>query len=244
MKNAADPPALPAYSLRSSARARRISLRILPGRGLEVVLPARADPACVPELLLRHRAWIARSLARMPAPPALDPAPPPFFFLKGGEEKILLHPFASSLPAEAPSPSPLIRPPRLRRLSLPEDGALALPLLRAWIRAEARAFLVPLLARLAGAHGLAYSGPVIRWLRSRWGSCSAGGRIHLNACLLFLPEPQIRHVLLHELCHTRRLDHSPAFWRLLFALEPDALDLDRALRRAWRHVPSWVFAGG
>jgi predicted metal-dependent hydrolase len=237
MKNA---PALPAYSLRSSARARRISLRILPDRGLEVVLPLQADPACVPDLLRRHNAWIVRTLARMPAPPAQDP--PPFFFLRGGEEKILLHPFAAYLPAEATAPSPLSRPPRLRHLSLPAESGLAFSALRAWIREEARSLLGPMLAHLAGLHGFTYAGPSIRLQRTRWGSCSANGRINLNACLLFLPEAHIRHVLLHELCHTRQLDHSPAFWRLLFALEPDALDRDKALRRAWRHVPSWVLA--
>jgi predicted metal-dependent hydrolase len=179
--------------------------------------------------------------ARMPSPSAPELTPPASFLLKGGEEKILLHPFSASLPDEVPSS--LIRPPRLRHLSLPEEPALAFAALRAWLREEARAFLIPLLARLARSHGFTYSGPGIRWQRTRWGSCSAAGRIHLNACLLFLPEPQIRHILLHELGHTRRLDHSPAFWQLLFALEPEALDMDKALRQAWRHVPLWVFSG-
>jgi predicted metal-dependent hydrolase len=230
---------LPAYSLRSSARARRISLRVLPDRGLEVVLPVSADPACVPEILIRHSGWIARTLARMPSPAAPDAAPPPFFLLRGGEEQIFLHPFSASLsPQDLPPPAP-----RLRHLSLPENPARAFSALRAWLRAEARSFLASMLARLAQAHTFTYSGPDIRMQRTRWGSCSASGRIHLNACLLFLPETHIRHVLLHELCHTRRLDHSPAFWRLLFSLEPDALDLDAALRRAWRHVPAWIFSG-
>ena len=98
-----------------------------------------------------------------------------------------------------------------------------------------------MLEALANEHGFAYSGLGIRFQRSRWGSCSAKGNISLNACLIFLPERLTRHILLHELCHTRQLNHSPEFWKQLFAVAPDALAHDKAMRHAWRHVPAWVF---
>jgi predicted metal-dependent hydrolase len=36
------------------------------------------------------------------------------------------------------------------------------------------------------------------------------------------------------------MDHSPAFWRRLEAIEPAARSLREELRAAWRYVPSWL----
>jgi predicted metal-dependent hydrolase len=49
-------------------------------------------------------------------------------------------------------------------------------------------------------------------------------------------------VLLHELCHTVRMDHSPRFWRTVARFEPE-LDARRAeMRRSWSLVPAWLQA--
>lgn len=243
---------LPLHSIRVSKRAKRIKLRIVPGKGLEVVLPQRTDPACVPVLLLRHRSWIDKHLSKEGNRPLRQDDTllvPERVLLKGGREEVRVR--SACRPGndrEVPSVSPetasrLLTPPAQRSLVLPQGSPkAALCHLREWLREEARSFLGAMLAQLAVAHGFSYSALSIRFQRSRWGSCSARKAISLNACLLFLPESLIRHILLHELCHTRQLNHSPAFWKELFAVNPDALAHDKALRAAWRYVPSWVFA--
>ena len=262
MKNTAKPleaPApFPAYKIRKSKRAKRVGLRVLPGRGLEVVLPFNADPACVPDILCRYKSWIARALERMASHPGSQPAPvlPAAFAIKGGMEEIVLFPDRVCPVDESARPgTSLTNPPKVRHIRLfPETStvmetpdvqfvAQSVARLREWVREEARDYLGAMLAALAQEHGFTYHSLSIRFQRTRWGSCSARGNINLNACLLFLPGPLVRYILLHELCHTRQLNHSERYWKHLFAVEPEALALDKAMRRAWHHVPSWIFAG-
>jgi len=83
------------------------------------------------------------------------------------------------------------------------------------LRRKAQAVLPAQLAKLAELHGFKYACVKIRKSRSRWGSCSSKGTISLSFYLLLLPEHLIEYVLLHELCHTVQMNHSPAFWALL-----------------------------
>jgi predicted metal-dependent hydrolase len=76
--------------------------------------------------------------------------------------------------------------------------------------------------------------------RSRWGSCSPKLKISLNASLLFLPPHLVRYVLVHELCHTRHLDHSRRFWSLVARHEPLHKDRRRELAALRYEVPGWV----
>ena len=240
------------YSIRVSRRARRISLRVLPGKGLEVVLPHRADPACVPDLLARHRDWIEKKLKSSREFFADNSRElPQVVMLKGGTEEVRIRAEFLSACAHVDTPLPesassgisrLVSPARLRpplhlRATSQEE---ALRGLREWLREEAREWLGDMLTELAKQYGFSFTTFNIRFQRSRWGSCSARGGISLNACLLFLPEPLVRHILLHELCHTRQLNHSPRFWKELFSVDPDTLAHDKALRRAWKHVPAWA----
>ncbi len=60
----------------------------------------------------------------------------------------------------------------------------------------------------------------IRNQRWRWGSCSRRGHICLNWRLIAMPDWVRDYVLLHELMHLKRMDHSPTFWTLVAAVCP------------------------
>jgi len=68
---------------------------------------------------------------------------------------------------------------------------------------------------LARQHELEVRKVSIRNQKRRWGSCSPDGHICLNWRLVLMPDPVRDYVLIHELMHLRRLDHSPAFWKLV-----------------------------
>ena len=89
------------------------------------------------------------------------------------------------------------------------------------LRARARVELAAELRRLAGVHGLQVSKISVRNQRWRWGSCSPSGHICLNWRLMLLPDFVKEYVLIHELMHLKRLDHSRTFWRLVAQACPD-----------------------
>lgn len=81
---------------------------------------------------------------------------------------------------------------------------------------EQGALLLPeRLRRLSQEKGLPFGICKITTSRSQWGSCSSMGDICLSCYLLTLPIRLIEYVMLHELCHTREMNHSPRFWKLL-----------------------------
>jgi hypothetical protein len=100
--------------------------------------------------------------------------------------------------------------------------------------------LVPRLARLAAEHDLLFDRVSVRHQRTRWASCSRRRGISLNLRLLFLDAALVDYVLLHELCHTRELNHSRRFWDLLQSYDPDCVAHRRQAREAWRSLPGWI----
>ena len=88
------------------------------------------------------------------------------------------------------------------------------------LRERARAELPTRLLEIAAEHGLTVTGVSIRNQRTRWGSCGRDGKISLNWRLVLMPPAVRDYVLIHELMHLKRLDHSPAYWRLVAAACP------------------------
>lgn len=102
----------------------------------------------------------------------------------------------------------------LRTRSSPEERWL--------LRSRAQAELPPRLRALSIAHGLgaALTRVSIRNQRTRWGSCGRDGHITLNWRLLLMPPDICEYVLIHELMHLRRMDHSQQYWALVEAACP------------------------
>lgn len=89
------------------------------------------------------------------------------------------------------------------------------------LRARARAELPTRLLELARLHTLQVSKVSVRNQRTRWGSCGRDGHIALNWRLVLMPAHVRDYVLIHELMHLRRMDHSPDYWRLVAVACPD-----------------------
>jgi predicted metal-dependent hydrolase len=232
---------LPPHSVRVSDRARRVRLVVTPREGLVVVVPRRFPAARVPEVLASHRAWIERTLARTAERrerhAGLAGAPPP--------ERV-------ELPGVGLSWRVVLRAgagsgvrATLRGGDLVLSGAVGDPVavydaLRRAVGRAAHERLPLVLGSIEAETGWQAARVAVRRQRTRWGSCTVHGSVSLNESLVFLPPRLVRFVMVHELAHTRRLDHSPAFWSLVEGHQADWRDARRELRDGWRHVPAWA----
>jgi hypothetical protein len=226
-----------ALSVRESRRARRLTLRMVPPHTLEVVVPRGTRPAKVQAFVAEHSRWIERAqheIARR--------------YCANGDTL----PLRIELPsvgqvwhvryARAPGARTACRTSgdRLSVSCASAQFSDAPALLRAWLLRHAKRCLTPWLLREAGAFGRGPESVQVRLQRTRWGSCSSGGNISLNAALLFLEPPLVRYLFVHELCHLFSLNHSGRFWSRVAKFEPGYRVLDRNLTDAWTRIPLWV----
>ena len=224
------------WEFRTSPRARRLSARVhLDGR-VEIVLPRGASREAVESFVGRHRRWIeARVAERLAHAPA--PFPPRDIELHAFGQRWRLH-----LAGGRGAPRAEVMTPGLLSLRGTGERARLAAALREWLKDHCRGPIEARLAELAGQHGFSFGKVQLRCQRTRWGSCSRRGVISLNVCGVFQPPPVLDYLMLHELAHTRHMDHSAAYWRAVEAVCPGWRTLDRELSRGWRHVPSWVFS--
>jgi predicted metal-dependent hydrolase len=112
-----------------------------------------------------------------------------------------------------------------------------LALYRQVLMQEAQKWLTPWFYQLSRDCNLPFLKLSYGQQRTLWGSCSSDQRIRLNVKLLYLPPRLVRYIMIHELCHTRYMNHQPDFWNLVAQHIPDYRELRRQLRRADQYIP-------
>lgn len=88
-------------------------------------------------------------------------------------------------------------------------------------RQQAKALLPPLVTQWAQRMGVRPAAVTVTSARTRFGSCSAKGRVCFSLYLMAYPPEAIEYVVVHELAHLTHHDHSPAFYAEVARYLPD-----------------------
>ena len=221
------------FAVRVSPRARRLTARVHIGGRVEIVVPVGVAPKTVRDFVQRFTPWIDRKVAAMQCLAEPEAAVPETVEFTLTDERFEVEWHRAAKRSVRHHGGSLV-------IQAPDDAGARL-VLQGWLKRAAGERLAPRLMSLAADLNYSVSRVAIRCQRTRWGSCSTRGTVSLNCSLVFLRPEVVRYLFVHELAHTRHMNHSANFWRLVEKLEPDYRGLDRELLSGWRTVPAWVF---
>ena len=207
-------------------RARRIKLSV-GERGARLTLPLRASLVSGERFLHEHRDWLAEQIA------AMDGGVAPL--VRGEAARLPLR--DALLPIDW-------QDGRFARARLDGSGitlqspanagpAAIARALRDFYEAEARADVGRWLPAYLPGLPRPPSRIRLRVMSSQWGSLAPDGTLTLDLSLVLGRPSAFEYVLVHELCHLIRADHSRAFWREVEARCPD-----------WRGARDYFHADG
>ena len=108
-----------------------------------------------------------------------------------------------------------------------------------FLRMEADRVLPERLEYWSKRCGLDYRSVKVDTAKSRWGCCSSQRDIKLSYYLMLLPERLVDYVLVHELCHTREMNHGPRFKALLHSYFNDYAAIELA-KPKWDRQVAWM----
>ncbi|MFK7869054.1 MAG: M48 family metallopeptidase [Roseobacter sp.] len=206
-----------AVRLRRSTRARRLSLRIssLDGR-VTLTLPNGVPERHARDFAQEKEPWIRRHLAE-----------------RGDDVEIApgMHVPIGGTPHQIVAGTG--RSVRLEEGLLHVPGAADRTSARVlgFLKARAKLELAQASAYYADKLGRKFTAITLRDTRSRWGSCTAEGRLMYSWRLVMAPADVLAYVAAHEVAHLAELNHGPAFWEHVRVIYGDYAAARRWLRQ-------------
>lgn len=201
-------------SVRRSPRAKNISIRVSPDRGLEMVLPSGVKAYNIENCLKSREGWIIARLDHIEQLREKKANSGQVLFL--GREYDLVpvtrHQAAATVKILDDKIFVTVQD------HSPETLAEAL---ERWYRAQARKIFEERVRSINKEAGYTVNRIFIRGQKTRWGSCSRLGNLNFNWRLIMAPLEVIDYIVIHELSHLREMNHSVNFWRLVEKFCPD-----------------------
>lgn len=204
-------------TIRRSASARHVSVRVAPDGTLRASLPIYAPTLLVKHLLKNSREELRKILAK---------SKPGYKYENGMQigksHTLIIRQSETNVSSVSKHGLQII-------VKIPINKTVEDPIINRGIRdsvitalrTEAKSYLPKRLSFLAEKHNYIYDKTRFSHSSGRWGSCSSNGTISLNIALMKLPFELIDYVIIHELSHTKQMNHGPLFWALVASVDPN-----------------------
>lgn len=217
-----------AITLRKTAQARRISLRIsrLDGR-VTLTCPLRVSDREALAFAQEKADWLRLHLGAHPGPAAVG---------IGAEL-----PFEGRILRIATGQGRLVRPDG-DLLLVPGTPDRAAARIAGFLKQAARDRLAAASDHYAARLDQGYNRLTLRDTRSRWGSCTADGALMYSWRLVMAPPEVLAYVAAHEVAHLAEMNHSDAFWSVVTRLYGDYRAPRRWLREKGGDLHRYRFA--
>jgi predicted metal-dependent hydrolase len=200
-------------SLTRRKGSKRLSMRVKPDGSLSVNYPWFATQKEVVDFIMGNKEWVEKQRQKIETrKPRCD---------IGQSIKTKFHTI-TLVPVEKGALRAAINKNTVT-VTVPPDVDLASERLEKFVqkvitevcRNEAKTYLPMRVSQLASEHRFTYKQVFVKNLKSKWGSCSSKENINLSVHLMRLPDHLIDYIILHELAHTRHMNHGEGFWHLL-----------------------------
>lgn len=200
------------------SKRKTLGITVTPEMEVHVKAPVGAKLEKINEKIRKRAPWIIKQqnffLAFYPKAPAKKFVPGESFLYQGRTYQLK---YKKSLKKD------VVRKGRFLEV-LGKTKAEIKPSLNRWYRIKAKSGFAeiaePLIQRFK-KYNVEPKGLFIQTMTTRWGSCTARGKIILNPELIKAPRACIEYVIIHELCHLVHYNHTRKFLDLQTKEMPD-----------------------
>jgi predicted metal-dependent hydrolase len=201
-------------TLRRSARASHVRIKVAPDGRLRASLPLYAPIFLVKRLLKNSRSELREMLAEQHNETVYEHG-----MTIGKSHSLIVRPTkVKAVTATRHGQQIIVSLPDGKLMNDPSASRIIRDTVIEALRIEAKSYLPKRLAFLAEKYGFSYE------------KVRSNGTISLNIALMKLPFELIDYVIIHELSHTVQLNHSDQFWELVQKGDPQYIIHRRTLK--------------
>lgn len=208
------------YSIHFSSRSHRLTIKLDSSGNVIVTAPSRYPKYRIAEFVESARGWIQAQQSAAVIKPVLLSTTNVYYFGKNYEVKV-----SRSFDGSVKVGKEIIIASPLQSTKV-ADATIAL--LSDWLKNRAVEYISKRVYELSERMGTEFHGLAFKQQKTRWGSCSSQKNLNFNWKLIHAPTDVIDYVIIHELAHTKHMNHGKAFWEYVTSFDPD-----HSLHRRW-----------
>lgn len=219
-------------------RKRTVAIEVLDNT-VRVIVPKHLSDDQVQAIIDKRSGWIQRQLqfhaAQEPVLPKSYTNGEIFTYL-GRQYRIKILPQSQAIKAEVKLKCGCLQ------IAVPADicadklSSLVRLALVQWYEQRAFQYLCKKTEKYGLLLGVKANSIKVADYKSRWGSCSSKATITYSWRIIIAPPEIVDYLVVHELCHILRHDHSPRYWRYVEFILPDYYERRMWLKKHGRYL--------